>query len=117
MGLGAGSSNAPLQGSMGGTSAPYNNFPYGGGHIPPLSPLLGGAHQHSVGMNVNSSSFGAGSQGLPFYIMSVGSTPFSLFGMFGNNTFWSVVVSARGNPSYGQQNPMQGTIAAQGTNL
>jgi hypothetical protein len=47
LGLGAGSSNAPLQGSMGGTSAPYNAFPYGGGHIPPSSPSLGGAHQHT----------------------------------------------------------------------
>jgi hypothetical protein len=95
---------------MGGTSYPYNYFPYGGGHIPPLSPLLGGAHQHSVGMNVNSSSFGAGSQGLPFYIMSVGSTPFSFFGMFGNNEFSSVVISVMGNPSHGQQHPVQSTI-------
>jgi hypothetical protein len=38
MGLGAGSSNAPLQGSMGGTSASYNAIPYGGGHIPPCPP-------------------------------------------------------------------------------
>jgi hypothetical protein len=41
MGLGAGISNAPLQGSMGGTSSPYNYFPYGGDLIPLLSPLLG----------------------------------------------------------------------------
>jgi hypothetical protein len=33
----AGSSNAPLQGHMGGTSTPSNAFPYGGGHIPPSS--------------------------------------------------------------------------------
>jgi hypothetical protein len=37
--------------------------------------------------------------------------------MFGNNAFSSVVVSAGGNSSYGQQNPMQGTIPAQGGNL
>jgi hypothetical protein len=49
LGLGVGSSNAPLQGSMGGTSSPYNSFPYRGGHIPPSSPSLGGAHQHSPG--------------------------------------------------------------------
>jgi hypothetical protein len=116
LGLGVGSSNAPLQGSMGGTSAPYNAFPYGGGHIPPSSPSLGGAHQHSVGLNVNYSSFGEGSQGLPSYSMLVGSTPFSLFNAFGNNTFSSAVVSAGGNPGYGQQNPMQGTIPAQGEN-
>jgi hypothetical protein len=45
MGLGAGRSNAPLQGSMGGASSPYNSFPYGGGHIPLSSPSLGGASQ------------------------------------------------------------------------
>jgi hypothetical protein len=98
LGLGAGSSNAPLQGSMGGTSAPYNAFPYGGGHIPPSSPSLGGAHQHSVGPNVNYSSFGAGSQGLPSYSMPVGSTPFSLFDAFGNNAFSSAVHLGRGKP-------------------
>jgi hypothetical protein len=70
LGLGAGSSNAPLQGSMGGTSTPYNAFPYGGGHIPPSSPSLGSAHQHSAGPNINYSSFGAGSQGIPSYSMS-----------------------------------------------
>jgi hypothetical protein len=62
LGPGVGSLNDPLQGSMGGTSAPYNDFPYGGGHIPPLSPSLGGAHQHSVGPNVKYSLFGAGIQ-------------------------------------------------------
>jgi hypothetical protein len=67
--------------------------------------------------NVNYSSFGEGSQGIPTYSMSVGLKSFSLFSVFGNNTFSSAVISDRGNPSYGQQNPMQGTIAAQGTNL
>jgi hypothetical protein len=45
LGLGEGISNDPMQGSMGGTSAPYNAFPYGGGHIPQSSPLLGSAPQ------------------------------------------------------------------------
>jgi hypothetical protein len=115
LGLGAGSSNAPLQGSMGGTSAPFIAFPYGGGHIPPSSPSLGGVPQHSVGPNVN--LFGAGSQALPPYNMSVGSTPFSLFGAFGNNAFSSAVISAGGNPGYGQPHPVQGTIPAQGAHL
>jgi hypothetical protein len=52
--LGAGSSNAPLQGHIGGTSTPFNTFPYGGGHIPPrplrsvalISNLLG--HLHTI---------------------------------------------------------------------
>jgi hypothetical protein len=44
LGLGAGSSNAPLQGHMGGTSAPFNAFPYRGVHIPPSSLSLGGTH-------------------------------------------------------------------------
>jgi hypothetical protein len=61
LGLGAGSLNAPLQGSMGGTSAPYNSIPYKGVHMTPSSPSLGGAHQNSVGQNVNYSSFGSGS--------------------------------------------------------
>jgi hypothetical protein len=37
LGLGAGSYNTPLQGSMGGTSAPFITFPYGG-VIYPLRP-------------------------------------------------------------------------------
>jgi hypothetical protein len=117
LGLGAGSSNTPLKGSMGGISTPYNAFPYGGGHIPPLSPLLSNAHQHSIEPNVNYSFLGAGSQGLHSYSMSIGSTSFSLFNAFGNNAFSSVVVSTGGNPGYGQQNPMQGTIPTQGGNL
>jgi hypothetical protein len=39
MGLGAGSSKSPVQGSIGGTSVPFNAIPYGGGHIPPPSPF------------------------------------------------------------------------------
>jgi hypothetical protein len=99
LGLGAGSSNAPLQGSMGGTSTPFIAFPYGGGHIPPSSPSLGSVHQHSVRPNVN--LFGAGSQALPSYNMSVGSTLFSLFNAFGHNSFLSATISSRGNPGYG----------------
>jgi hypothetical protein len=49
LGLGAGSSSAPLQGHMWGTPAPFNAFPYGGGHIPPLSPSLGGSHHQPLG--------------------------------------------------------------------
>jgi hypothetical protein len=45
LGLGVGSSSTPLQGHMGGAPTPFNAFPYGGGHIPPLSPSLGGSHQ------------------------------------------------------------------------
>jgi hypothetical protein len=45
LGLGAGSSNAPLQGQLGGTLVPFNTFPYTRGHIPPSSPSLGGLHQ------------------------------------------------------------------------
>jgi hypothetical protein len=71
-GLGAGSSSAPLQGHIGGTPSPFNAFPYGGGHIPPLSPSLGGSHQQSVGQPTHHSLFGAGSQGPPSHNMSVG---------------------------------------------
>jgi hypothetical protein len=45
LGLGAGSSNTPLQGQLGGTPIPFNFFPYTRGHIPPSSPSLGGSHQ------------------------------------------------------------------------
>jgi hypothetical protein len=120
LGLGAGSSNTTLQGSMGGTSAPYKAFPYGGGHIPPSSPSLDGAHQHSAGRfatNLNNTSFGVGYEGLTYYNMSVGSPPFSLLDMFGNKVFSLDVISVGGNPGYGQQNPMEGTIPTQGENL
>jgi hypothetical protein len=104
-----------LQGSMGGTLSLFITFPYDGGHIPPSSPSLDGVHQHSVGPNIN--LFGAGSQALPYYNMSIGSTPFSLFGTFGHNAFSSAVISVGGNPSYGQQHPVQGTIPTQGAHL
>jgi hypothetical protein len=116
LGLGAGRSNAPLQGSMGGTLASYNSFPYGGGHIPPSSHSLDGAHQHFVGLNAHHSSFEEGIQGLPSHIMLVDSTLFSLFKAFGNNAFSSTAFPSGGNPSYGQPNPMQGTIPSQGAN-
>jgi hypothetical protein len=74
LGLGAGSSSAPLQGHMGGTPIPFNAFPYGGGHIPPSSPSLGGSHQQSVGQPTHNSLFGAGSQGPPSHNMPVGLT-------------------------------------------
>jgi hypothetical protein len=114
LGLGEGISNAPLQESMGGTSDSYKSFPYGGGHIRPSSPSLGSSHQHSIGPNVNYSSFREGSQGLPSYSMPVGSTLFSLFIMFGNNALSSAIVLVWVNPGYGQQNPVQGTIPTQG---
>jgi hypothetical protein len=89
LGLGAGSSNAPLQGQLGGTPVPFNAFPYTGGHIPPSSPSLGGPHQQSVGQPIHTSLFGAGSQGTPAHSMPVGLTPFVWNGTFGNNTFSS----------------------------
>jgi hypothetical protein len=91
---------------MGGTSSPYNAFPYGGGHIPPLSPSLSGAHHHSARMNIKYSLFGAGSQGIHSYSMPLGLTPFSLFDAFGKRTFSSASISVGGKPSYGQQNPI-----------
>jgi hypothetical protein len=116
LGLGAGSSNSPLQGHMGGNYAPFNAFPYGGGHIPPPSPSLGGTHQPSAGPPAHHSLFGAGSQGPPSHNMLVGSTPFSLFIVFGNNAFSSATFPTGDNPGFGQPFPMQGTIPAQGAN-
>jgi hypothetical protein len=112
LGLGAGSSSTPLQGHMGGTPAPFNTFPYGGGHIPPSSPSLGGLHQQSTGQPTHNSLFGAGSQGLPSHSMSVGSTPFSLNVTFGNNTFSLAAFPTGGNPIFEESTPMQGIIPA-----
>jgi hypothetical protein len=100
-GRGERSSNAHLEGHMGGTPAPFNAFPYGGGHIPPSSPSLGGLHQQSIEPSVHHNLFGAGSQGPPSHNMPVGSTPFSLFGAFGKNAFSSAAFPTRGNPSFG----------------
>jgi hypothetical protein len=101
MGLGVGSSNTPLQGSMGGTSAPYNAFPYGGGHILLSDPSLGGALQQPIWSNMNYILFRAGSQGISSHTMLVGSLSFSLFGVIRNNAFSSVVISVGGNPIFG----------------
>jgi hypothetical protein len=70
LGLGAGISNAPLQGQLGGIHVPFNAFPYAGGHISPSSPSLGGLHQQFVGQPAHTSSFGARSQGTPVHTMS-----------------------------------------------
>jgi hypothetical protein len=117
LGLGAGSSNAPLQGHLGGTPVPFNAFPYAGGHIPPLSPSLGGPHQQSTRQPTHTSLFGAGSQGTPAHSMLVGSTPFSWNRTFGNNTFSSTAFPSGGNPIFGQSTPAQGTIPAQGAHI
>jgi hypothetical protein len=117
LGLGEGSSSTPLQGHMGGTPVSFNAFPYGGGHIPPSSPSLGGSHQQSAGQPTHNSLFGVGSQGPPLHSMPVGSTLFSWNGTFGNNTFSSAAFPTGGNPIFGQSTPVQGTIPAQGENL
>ena len=61
--MGEGSSTAPLQGYFVGTTTLFNVIHYGGGHIPPLSPSLGGDFQHSFGLNINSILFNGGSHG------------------------------------------------------
>jgi hypothetical protein len=99
---------------MGGTSTPFNAFPYGGGHIPPSSPSLGGTYQPSTEPPGHHSLFGEGIQGPPSHNILAGLTPFYFFGVFGNNTFSSASFSTRGNPSFGQPIPMQGTIPVQG---
>jgi hypothetical protein len=85
LGLGAGSSNAPMQGKLRGIPVPFNAFPYARGHIPPSSPSLGGSHQQSVGKPTHTSPFGAGSQGTPAQTQPVCSSPFLWNGTFGNN--------------------------------
>jgi hypothetical protein len=117
LGLGAGRSSTPLQGHMGGTPVPFNSFPYGGGHIPPSSPSLGGLHQQSAKQPTHNSLYGVGSQGPPLHSMPVGSTSFSWNETFGKNTFSSATFSTGGNPIFGQSTLVQGTIPAQGENL
>jgi hypothetical protein len=101
---------------MGGTLAPFNALPYGGAHIPPSSPFLGGTHQQSAGTPTHHSLFGAGSQRPPSHNMLVSLTLFSLFGAFRNNSFLSAAFSIGSNPGYGQPIPIQGIIPAQGEN-
>jgi hypothetical protein len=117
LGLGAGSSNAPLQGQLGGIPIPFNAFPYAGGHIPPSSPSLGGLHQQSTGQPAHMSSFGAGSQGTPAQTLPIGSSPFVWNGMFGNKTFTSTAFPSGGTPIFGQSTPAQGTIPVPGAHI
>jgi hypothetical protein len=102
LGLGAGSSNAPLQGQLGGIPVPFNAFPYAGGHIPPSSPSLGGLPQQSTGPPAHMSPFGAGSQGTPEQTLPVGLSPFVWNGTFGSNTFASTALPSGGTPIFGQ---------------
>jgi hypothetical protein len=113
MGLGEGSSNSPLQGSIGCTSSSYNTIHYGGSHIPPLSPSLSNAFHPPIRLNMNYNLFGAGILGPSSYTILVGSMSFSLFDIFGNNAFSSAFVSAGGNLGFGQQNHVQGIIPTQ----
>jgi hypothetical protein len=117
LGLGAGSSNAPLQGQLGGIPVPFNAFPYTGGHISPSSPSLGGLHQQSARQPVHTSSFGDRSQGTPAQTLSVGSSPFVWNRTFGNNTFASKAFPSGGTPIFGQSTPAQGTIPAPGAHI
>jgi hypothetical protein len=112
-GLGVGSFNTPLQRHMGGTPAPFNAFPYGGGHIPHSSPSLGGTHQQSTEPPAHHSLFGAGSQGPPLHNMPVGSTPFSFFDAFVSNAFSLATFPTGGDPGFRQPIAMQCTIPTQ----
>jgi hypothetical protein len=114
MGLGARSSKSSVKGSIRATSTSYNVIPYGGGHIPRLSPSLDSAFQQPVGPSTNYVLFGAGSLGPSSYTTLVGSMSFSLFCVFRNNDFSSAVISARGNPGFGQHNHVHGIIPTQG---
>jgi hypothetical protein len=117
LGLVAGSSNAPLQGQLGGILVPFNAFPYIGGHIPPSSPSLSGLHQQSAGKPAQTSPLGAGSQGTPAQTLPVGSSPFIWNGMVGNNTFASTAFPSGGTPIFGQSTPAHGIIPALGAHI
>jgi hypothetical protein len=51
MGLGAGNSNSPLQGSVPSATSSFNAITYGGGHIPPPYPSISGMFQQSIRPN------------------------------------------------------------------
>jgi hypothetical protein len=116
-GLGAGSSNASLQGQPGGTHALFNAFPYAGGHLTPSSPSLGGPHQQTARQPAHTSSLGAASQGKPAQTFPVGLSPFSWNGAGGNNTLTPSAFPYGGTPIFGQSNPAQGTIPTLGANI
>jgi hypothetical protein len=117
LGLGAGSSNASLQGQPGGTHALFNAFPYAGGHLPPSSPSLGGPHQQIAGQPAHTSLLGAGSQGQPALTLPVGPSPFSWNGAGGTNTLAPSAFPSGGTPIFGQSHPAQGTIPTLGANI
>jgi hypothetical protein len=117
LGLGAGISNAPLQGQLGGIPVPFNSFSYTGGHISPSSPSLGGLHQQSVGQPAHTSSFAARSQGTLVHTMTIGSSPFVWNETFGNNTFASTAFLFGGTPIFRQSTPVQGTIPMPGAHI
>jgi hypothetical protein len=117
LGLGVGSSNAPLQGQLGGIPIPFNYFPYAGGHISPSFPSLGGLHQQSAGQPAHTSSFGAGSQETPAQTLSVGSSLFVWNETFGKNTFASTAFPSGGTPIFGQSTPVKGTIPMLGAHI
>jgi hypothetical protein len=117
VGLGAGSSNASLQGQPGGNHVLFSAFPYAGGHIPPSSPSLGGPHQQAAGQPTHTSSLGTGSQGQPGQTLPAGSSPFFWNGAFGNNTLTPGAFPSGGTPIFGQSHPAQGTIPTLGANI
>jgi hypothetical protein len=117
LGLGAGSSNASLQGQPGGTHALFNAFPYAGGHLPPSSPSLGGPHQQIAGQPAHTSLLGAGSQGQPALTLPIGPSPFSWNGAGGTNTLTPSAFPSGGTPIFGQSHPAQGTIPTLGANI
>jgi hypothetical protein len=63
IGLGTRISNATLQGFVAGTTSSFNDIPYGGGHIPSLSPSLRGTFHQLIRLNTNSIFFSGGSHG------------------------------------------------------
>jgi hypothetical protein len=102
LGLGAGSSNAPLSGQLGSIPVPFNVFPHAGGHIPPSFPSLGGPHQQTAGQPSHTSSLGAASQGQPAQTLPVGPSPFSWNGAGGIHTLAPSAFPSGGTPIFGQ---------------
>jgi len=99
---------------MGSSLIAYQDFSWGGGHIPPLLPSLeSGSFPFS---SPNPFVGWGGPMGNEFQSIGMPSTSilFTFYGGFESNPFTSFVVLARGNPFQGQWNPKQESFSSQG---
>jgi hypothetical protein len=93
---------------------PYQDFPWGGGHIPPSFPSIGSGSFPSSGPNPFMGWGGPMGSGFQSMWHVIYFNPFTLYGGFRSNPFTTSAVSVGGNPFQGQWNPMQGSFSSKG---